>query len=491
MKSQPNKMGRLLLMLICLAVSLTLTACGDGAKTLSSLSGLGAEDIDDGIVNQAAKINCDLYLNGSSSAYRKISTISGADTFTENAKESDSVRFDCSQTTDEDAVSSLSFSIDTNYQPSAPEFVPVAGSSFSLNALEVGRHPMALKVVDSQGKERIKTFTTVVECLDAETPVLNTAGVSITASSRLNYFNYSINAGAVTGGEGFQYAWDFNGDYVIDPVSLDNPNELWTTSSSLNDIYSIFVTDAGQSRQISVRVKNNCEKESSYTIEAQFPSFNIERTPAALAVEKGYFYLQADVASTGTVNNDVEDSRKNGDVLVTQYPEDTALRRIECDYKKTTMAGRAVFSMKANNYYKDGPEFLHGLEIQVRDIQDNGGMALQTITNANLAVAKYRASAADDGIVSELYDRNAACSVVIRVRRDVPVAPCAAGQTAAAEINAPAVIILGEYSCPSLRDSNTQETVKLDNGKFFCQVAPVDQCVGGGGGGGGTPPPEQ
>ncbi len=487
MKSQ-----KILKMLFCLALCslhlLLLSACGEGAKTLSNASGLGAEDIDDGIVNQAAKINCDLYLNASTTPYRKISTISGADTFTENAKETNSVRFDCSGTQDEDSVESLQFAIDTDYQPSAPNFVAVASESFSLDNLRVGRHPMALKVTDSEGKERVKTFTTVVECLDAETPVLNTAGVSITAGSKLNYFTYAINSASVSGGEDFQFAWDFNGDYVIDPVSLDNPNQIWTSSSSLSDIYSIFVTEAGQSRQISVRVKNNCEKESSYTVQAQFPSFNIERTPVALAVEKGFFYLQADVATTST---DIADQRKNGDVLITQYPEDTDLRRIECDYKKTTLAGNAVFSMKANNYYKEGSEFLHGLEIQVRDIQDNGGSALQSITNANLAVAKYRASAADDGIVSELYDRNSQCSVVIRIRRDVPVAPCAAGQTSQAQINAPAVIILGEYTCPNLRDSNTNESVKLDNGKFFCQVAPVDQCVGGGGGGGGTPPPEQ
>jgi len=33
--------------------------------------------------------------------------------------------------------------------------------------------------------------------------------------------------------------------------------------------------------------------------------------------------------------------------------------------------------------------------------------------------------------------------------------------------------------------------VAANNGKFFCEVAPVNQCVGGGGGGGGIPPPKQ
>lgn len=480
--------------LLAYLFSLLLISCGNELKTLSSASGLGAELIDDGVVNQAAKINCDLYLNNGTSAFRRISTISSTDTFSENAKQGDSIRFDCSKTQDEDALSSLSFSLDTDYQPSAPNFVPVSGNNFSLDNLQVGRHPMALKVVDSQGKERIKTFTNVVECVDAQTPVLNTAGVSITAGAKLNHFNYAINSGAVSGGEGFQFAWDFNGDYVFDPVSLQNPNEIWTSSNSLSNIYSIFVTEAGQSRQISVKVKNNCEKESSYTIEAQFPSENISRTAASLAEIRPYFYLQADLAATSGGSNDLSDQRKNGDLLVTQYPEDTSLRRIECDYKKTRLGQKAVFTMKAYNYYKQGSEFQHGMEIQIQDINDLLQIGTQEIPvgQANMAVAKYRASAADDGIISEVYDRTSACTVKMRIIRQVGVVPCAADKQAQADYKeAQAITILGEFSCPALTDANTMETVALDNGKFFCQVAPANQCVGGGGGGGGIPPPEQ
>lgn len=492
MKSHLKNQAKLIL--ACL-LGLLLTSCGNELKTMSSVGGLGSELIDDGLTNQAAKINCDLYLNNEASAYRSISTISGADTFTRNALEGESIKFDCSKTEDEDSVDALQFAIDTNYVPSSPNFVPVEGKVFSLSGLSVGRHSMALKVTDTKGKERIKTFTTVVECIDAQAPVLNTAGVSITASNRLNYFNYSINPAMVSNGESFQYAWDFNGDLVFDPVSLDNPNEIWTSNSTLQDVYSIFVTRAGQSRQISVKVKNECEKESTYTIQAQFPSENIARNPTSLAEIRPYFYLQADLAATSGGNNDLLDPRKNGDLLVTQYPQDTSLRRIECDYKKTRENQNAVFTMKAYNYYKSGSEYQHGMDIQIRDIPDNLTQGTQEIPLgvANLAVARYRVSAADDGLVSEVYDRNAACSVKLRIIRDRGVTPCAADRRSQADFSedSEAITILGEYSCPSLRDANTLETVKLDNGKFFCQVAPTNQCVGGGGGGGGNPPPEQ
>lgn len=480
----------LLSLLFCLVLSSLLSGCTDGFKAISKSSSLGSESLNDGIVNQAAKINCDLFLNSSTSPYRRISTISSTDTFTENAKEGDIVSFDCSKTEDEDSVDKLAFSIDMNYTPSAPNFVSLAGKSFSLSATQVGRFPMALKVVDTGGKERIKTFTLVVECVEAQAPVLDVSKINITPSSKLNFFNYSVGAGAVTGGSDFQFAWDFNGDYVFDSVSLTDPNNIWTPNPTLNNIYSPFVTEASASRQISIRVKNNCEKESSYTFAAHFPGDNIARNASSQATVKPYFYLQSDI--TGVSSADLVDQRKNADLLVTQYPEDAALKRIECDYKKTRIDSPAVFTMKAYNRYKTGSDFQHGMEIQINNINDDLSTGTQEISGAVLQSAKYRASAADDGIISELYDKKTACTLTMRIIRQVSVTPCADDKKDQADyMEAQAITILGEYSCPTLTDAVTAKSVKADNGKFFCQVASGNQCVGGGGGGGGAPPPEQ
>ncbi|MCB0366650.1 MAG: hypothetical protein KDD68_14745, partial [Bdellovibrionales bacterium] len=48
-----------------------------------------------------------------------------------------------------------------------------------------------------------------------------------------------------------------------------------------------------------------------------------------------------------------------------------------------------------------------------------------------------------------------------------------------------ATVIYGEFNCPSLTNSLTGTAVGANNGKFFCEVAPQNQCIGGGGGGGG------
>src|SRR5690606_8716079 len=187
-----------------------------------------------------------------------------------------------------------------------------------------------------------------------------------------------------------------------------------------------------------------------------------------------------------------DNQRKNGDLLVTQYSEDANLRRIECDYKKTRNDQPAVFSMKALNRYKDDVDFRHGMEIRVNNINDDTSSGLQTFTDANMSIAKYQASAADDGVVRETYDRQSGCTVTIRIRRDIPVTPCSASQRTQADFSeAGAIVILGEFSCPNLVDAGTQESVRAENGKFYCEVAPSNQCIGGGGGGGGTPPPEQ
>ncbi len=467
--------------------TLALCACGDGMSTKSLA--LPSELLDDGGINQAAKINCNLYRNNETIPFRHISTITGMDTFIENAKEGDFIRFDCSGTEDESPVGELQFFLDEDYDPNAPNFVQVNGQTFNLHTAVAGRTPMALKVIDPLNKERIKVFTMVVECLDAQSPVLDVSQISISPTSRLNYFNFSVPSGAVSGGSNFQFAWDFNGDYVFDPISLDNPNEIWTSSATLTDVYSAFVTEGNATRQLSVKVKNGCEKESTYTINASLISDNIARNASSIAVEKPYYYLQADILSNGA---DSSNQRKNGDLLATQYPQDTDLRRIECDYKKTRTNAPAVFSMKALNRYKDDVEFRHGMEILINNINDNTSSGLQTFTDANMATSKYQASAADDGVVRETYDKQSGCSVTIRVRRAAPVAPCSADeQTRADFTETGAIIITGEFSCPNLVNASNQQSVRAENGKFFCEVGPINQCVGGGGGGGGTPPPEQ
>lgn len=446
--------------------------------------------------NQAPKISCSMQnMSNPAAGTRMISTILSEDTFfADQPVEGNTLSFDCNGTDDESSVDELTFELSTNYDIANPTFVPVE-ADFTLPVASPGRRTMALRVSDGD-KVTIKTFTVVVECLQQIQPSLNLDGVNVTASSRLNYFNYSIDPGAVSSGNSFQFSWDFNGDYGYDPISMANPNEMWTSAYALNNIYTIFATEQQQGRKVGLKVRNDCQLESYYVVDVLFPMDNIPRTPAALAEPRGYWYLQYDVSSAPPDNQ-----RRNGDVLHTWYADDP-VKRVECDYKKARIASPAVFTIRGFNWYKNpagqnkidpNNSFMHGMKMTINNINDNLSVGTQSFSDANVELAQYYVSNADDSsYVQEIYEKNAGCTVHLTLVRATGVTPCAEDQRTTYDFEEDeAFQIYGEFSCPNLRNSSNQVSVRADDGKFFCEVAPVNQCVGGGQGGGGDPPPEQ
>ena len=99
----------------------------------------------------------------------------------------------------------------------------------------------------------------------------------------------------------------------------------------------------------------------------------------------------------------------------------------------------------------------------------------------NMAVAAYQ------------FEKDAACSLALRVSRAAAIVPCAENEQNNADFQeADVVTILGEFQCPQLAHASKDLTIQAENGKFYCQVASQNQCIGGGGGGGGgVPPPDQ
>jgi len=461
---------------------------GDGGGTATS--------VDPGALNQAPKVGCTV-LNKSTGTVRTLNTVSSLDTFfPSNPIRATTLSFDCSGTNDEDGIDKLSFEIDTDFDPEAPQFVPLSGPAFDLPLPNVGAFPMALKVIDSDGSEQIKTFSTIVRCEEEIVPQVTGNPVMVSPSGKLNFFNYGVNSGALSGGTSFEFSWDFNGDGVYDPFSMMTPNDTWTNQTQLQNIYTIFASTADKPRRINLKIRNECMNEVRVTADVAFTMQNIARTPEAKAEKRGYYYLQSDISGLP-----LTDQRVNGDYIATQYPEDQEYERVRCDYKFKRLNQPAVFSIIGYNWYKGGSAtdgsstFIHGSEIRIQGIADKGIVGLQEFTSAQgakITTSTYRASAADDGMNAENYSRiDIPCTVTIRVERADAVAPCAPNLKEAADFTDKAVILLGEFNCPKMTDTATGRSVAAENGKFFCEVHPSNQCVGGGGGGGGQPPPQQ
>lgn len=469
-----------------------LTACGGGVGSATQASYTDDEQLDLGASNQAPKVECQMYEGANAILARQISSNPSEDIFVSNFTVGENVRFDCRSTEDEDATANLRFYINETYDTSPNNFRQVS-SQFSLPTSVVGRRQMAMRVVDTKGIRSTKEFTLVVECANGQRPQLDLRGVSVVPGSngRLNYFNYAVNTAFLTHGEGALYSWDFNGDQAFDVISMTTPNIKWTSQASLPNIYTIFSTRNSETRKVGLKIRNNCELESYYEVPVQFAmdaQHGVPRVPlvegnaSTYAVAKPYYYLQEDVRRA----SDLQNPRHNGDVLVTKYAGDT-YNRVACDYKKKRTNEPAGFSINAQNWYQNNDIYKHGQYVKVESITDNLSVGTQTITNANLTEARYSTAASDDIFAQEVFSKNSTCQIRLRVVRAQAVTPCATTENADFT-EAGTITILGEYSCPSLRQASTGNTVEIENGKFFCEVGPVDQCVGGGGGGGGAPP---
>lgn len=470
-------------------LAMALWSCHSGFNSnkgdTSGSAALNAERLDAGITNQAPKISCLIVNNSNTSQRRTINTISEEDTFFLGyPKEGDTLNFDCSATADEGKVS---FALDTDFQPEAPDFKPFSGAV----TLAAGSKTMALKATDAEGLSTVKTFAVNAQCADGQKPVVNPALVSITAGSKHNFYNYSVANGGVSGGSGFQFAWDFNGDGVFDPFDINSSaGAIWNDSATSSNIYSVFASAGSRKHQAQLRVRNSCNIESdTVLIEMAQEIPNIARTPEAQAVPKAYYYLQADISSADATSaaSVAFKQRTNGPYLSTWYPSDP-MKRVICSYKFEKLESKASFTIQGLNWYTGGlnmttnPQFVHGMEIRVNNIPDNGSSTPQTYTQADgvkLHSALYRVSASDDGLVQENYNRiDEACAIEITVQRDEGVVPCTDNPDKVAFTPTTATIIYGEFKCPKLTNAATGKPVAADNGKFFCEVAPFNQCVG-------------
>ena len=155
-----------------------------------------------------------------------MSSISGDNSFSDNKfikydpDKDNSVNVDCGNTSDESFIGNLKFEIDKNYDPASPNFVEQSGTTFSLESSlfpDGGLYNMAVRITDPEGESSIKDFRLAVQCEDdAPYPALaSDSNIVIEESSYVGLFNFSVSG--VTGGEDFSYAWDFNGDDVLDP----------------------------------------------------------------------------------------------------------------------------------------------------------------------------------------------------------------------------------------------------------------------------------
>lgn len=452
-----------------------------------------SDGLDTGIVNHKPIIKCE-FSDSNSSAFHLVSSISGENTFsTKKFNENSSISVDCGQTKDEQSADDLKFEIAVDYNSNSPRFISQSSSSFKLPALPPGIHNMALKVKDPSGEVAIKEFSLVVECKDnTPAPSLTnpSANIQVVEGSDVGLYNFSVSG--VSGGNGFFYAWDFNGDDVFDPHSPGRKGEgsfdIWTDQLGLNDIY-VNMTTRSRDRNVRLKIRNSCFKETIFNVKKSFTSTHpIKASDNATVLP--YHYLQGDVSPNDQFGqlNAQQIKRNTGDYLATtNNVGDYTDFRCQLNKAKNGLSSLRIDTAKK---YRNAQDAVGGMSLTIVEINDNGGDQLQSFSagsGQSIDTAKFLVSAASDGMVQETFSTNGnGCQVAMRMKRAFGAVPCADGTGKPSEV----IQYMGEWSCPNLTlEGKAARSVRVENGKFFCEQAIGDQCYGGGGGGG-VPPIE-
>lgn len=470
----------LVIAVMLIALPLLYNNCGQSTISASKMLRTSASDsIDVVTTNQAPKINCSIVnAANTSEVFKTLSSNSSGDVAVADPKDNNDLRFDCAATTDESATSSLQFFVDTDYDANSPSWQPLADMRLAATL----RRPMAIRAVDPQGKASVKSFNLEVDCAVATPPSVSGVTLSVTPLARVNHFRVVVNGAA-----GLQYAYDFNGDGDFDPLDPGSFN-VWTNQSSIADVY---IANGGANGEIVARLKNNCGAEAEVR---QAVNLNVRSLAlAAPAAPLDHWYIEGTISGINTANA----HRSSNDTAVTMYPDERDEDRMDCDFNKN--GSLATFKIAGNNYYQDSNDYTgsegayeHGLSLQVVNIPDSGADGLQQFTVSNgirVNAAQYAVSTVDEtptqALLNERFNKDGNFDVTLNMIRATAEIPCSDGSS----VQSVAIQIYGSYSGPMR--STSGRTVTVSNGKYFCEWAMADSCVGGQGQGGGEPPPPQ
>lgn len=444
-----------------------------------------SDGLDTSTPNNKPVIDCRFSSQQRNAVFANINSLQdsySADRFNED----DSVSLDCSNTSDESSLASLKFELDSNYDPSSPNFQEIGPSSVNFTQFSPGRYDMALRVTDPQGESSMKIFSMEVECTSAAsaTPVLQNpaSSISITEGSKVGTYNFSVDTSKLSNGTSYSFAWDFNGDGVMDPfaISKTGSRNLWTSSATVSNQY----VNVENTRKITLRIQNQCLREVTYQVDKALPSSHpIARNASSQAEALSYYYLQGDAAdTTAGTSSASEVRRRTADYLATNSG---AFTKFTCDYKRNSSANTGSLAITTSKQYRDESYSNHGAEIKIGSIPDDGSVS--TGGSSNMESMSYLLAGESDGLPSsEKFNKDGACTVNVRVTRVISQGTCSDGVTGRTFT---AITLLGEFSCPQLRsEKNTSNTISFENGKFFCEENTATGCPGGGGGGGNPPP---
>lgn len=409
-------------------------------------------------------------------AIRRISNISNSDETSALIAEGDAVTFDCSQSLDYTGSYNIK-----NFSVNFGEgFVNSTTGIYQYTFRTANTYTIEFRLKDNQGNELVKIIRVLVKCsaMTGSSLSINANAINITNNVIPGFFSYSAQ-GAVSGGKApYNYAWDFNGDSIIDNQPMDASYQKWqvwseqSTSIPVHNLYSNL-------RRINLTIKDACNFTKTISKDVQF---DIPRVlPAEFPPIKEYYYLQADVRRTSSPSLKNSINRATGvdfnSIGHPSAPDIGVQEHVICRYsrdKDTNKAGLDVFGQNVYGNYAL-TESNQAMGLAIRDIADTGilGVAVNMVTYP-LQNMSYDIAQSQEVLTSYRFDQNAACSMTIMVERGETNMPCPNEPT----IKLTQVSMRGTGSCGNL-ENNYAGAVSAENIKFFCTQMEYNRCPPG------------
>lgn len=458
------------------------------------------------------------------------------------------IKFDFSQSSD-DRQKSAELIYEIKYMKGISQIIKTT-SSFTEN-FDKPQMPlmMQVSVTDAEGLKTSKVINYYVKCSPEQiyslssnnNPLDPASGLYITPNMNLlNSFRYDVSELVVDPLSGddpgkLSYIFDFNGDGVYDTNWITLTNEqideyvlyrgLRTVKVQVRDDLCKEVKELQVSYNFG---QDGCGPDDIFTgMELGIPFEDGRINPPFLLDINGYDCIQADQLYTGyyfmqgrvLTFNGGADPIKEEEVIATQkIAPGAAPKNVQCSFNygssnkfssnaaeiKQGNASLKIVASKKYTKYGKNEENDHGFELMIRGLKINVSYGPETgtstspsrtysvvdnsvvVTGAYVDYLLYNTDGQADvvGAARHLFSQNdnSACTLNLFVENDSAAGQCPSGGVA------PHYEFRGSYSCPGLKDSQSQLTAKVEQGEFYCEVMIAPPCPVGGGGGGGTSP---
>jgi hypothetical protein len=435
---------------------------------------------------QTPIVHCTVTNVGTNNVLMRVDDLTQASNYSVGAIAPATIKVDCGQ-----SASASGGLVNLSLSVNGGSFVPLSSAYQNIIA-NPSLEQYSVKATDpGTGAVSTVAFSVPIQCDSTKYPAisLNTAQIAVTAGSSAGYVN--ISAPAASGGAGgpYNYAIDINGDGRFDDYKQSYWNSASANSSpSWQNVYNLY--NGTRSVQITV-FDTACQFEKTFQTNVNYLPILPAIQKGAMAAQESYMYIQGDVA---TLSNSTDPADTVSQAVNASGPFDAmddgkepdGTQHIRCNYNN------GVYQMDGFNTYSDGnttnSESLLKQDMSLSwQVNDPGNSGSITQSNVPLTSMEYLTAEAPDGSASQYtYQMDSSCTANVSVQRSQAVQPCPTGESGT---QSPVTIILGTFSCPKLASTSpdTTRSISINNGYFYCQVAPSNNCVGGGQSGG-TPP---